>query len=100
VKLAEAARILRSKNAGPTMLTLDIMFDDPALFDRALTSTNLRADAIGRRFGCQPDAVRVIPYPLALALKIVLPRAILAGSPGDRDVYGAQQHGPLLDLEL
>jgi hypothetical protein len=33
-------------------------------------------------------------------LKIALPRNTVAGSPGDRDVYGAQQHTPLLGLEL
>ena len=32
------------------------------------------------------------------AIKYVLPRAIVAGSPGDGDVYGAQQHGPMLDI--
>ncbi len=100
LKLADAARVLRSKNAGPTLLTLDVMFDDPAMFARALSASDLRADAIARRYGCPAEAVRVVHYPPALALKIVLPRAVLAGSPGDRDVYGAQQHGPLLDLEL
>jgi hypothetical protein len=29
-----------------------------------------------------------------------MPRKIVSGSPGDRDVYGAQQHVPLLGLEL
>ena len=27
-------------------------------------------------------------------------RKVVAGDPGDRDVYGAQQHGPLLELDL
>jgi hypothetical protein len=43
---------------------------------------------------------RVIPCPAALAVKVVVPRRVVAGSPGDGDVYGAQQHGPLLDLAL
>ena len=47
-----------------------------------------------------PARVRVIPYPPANAIKIVIDRAVLAGTPGDRDVYGAQQHGPLLDVAL
>ena len=38
--------------------------------------------------------------PMALAIKVTLPRPIVAGTPGDRDVYGAQQHRPLLDIEL
>ena len=46
------------------------------------------------------DLARIVPVPAALALKIVLPRAITAGAPFDRDVYGAQQHGPLLAVRL
>jgi hypothetical protein len=29
-----------------------------------------------------------------------MPRGVTAGDPGDADAYGAQQHGPLLGLEL
>jgi hypothetical protein len=46
------------------------------------------------------SAVKVINYPLGRAIKIVVPRQIMAGDPGDRDVYGAQQHTPLLGLEI
>jgi hypothetical protein len=34
------------------------------------------------------------------AIKFTLPRKVCAGSPGDGDVYGAQQHGPLLGVML
>ena len=44
--------------------------------------------------------VELVRVPHALAIKINLPRPIIAGSPGDHDVYGAQQHVPLLDIEL
>jgi hypothetical protein len=100
MKLSESARIVRSKNAGPTLLTIDIMFDDPAAFERARRSPNMTAAAIAARYGLAPERVRVIAYAPADALKVVLHRATVAGTPGDRDVYGAQQHGPLLDLEL
>jgi hypothetical protein len=34
------------------------------------------------------------------AIKLTLPRRLCAGDPGDGDVYGAQQHAPLLELAL
>ena len=34
----------------------------------------------------------------SLAIKITCDRGLLAGSAGDRDVYGAQQHRRILDL--
>ena len=42
----------------------------------------------------------MLPYEPALAVKITLPREIMSGDVGDRDVYGAQQHAALLDIEL
>ena len=50
-----------------------------------------------------PAEVSIIPFEHALAIKITVPRTIGtrgSGSPGDRDVYGAQQHGPLLDIPI
>ena len=46
------------------------------------------------------NAVSVIPYDAALAIKITLPRLHPSGDPLDNDVYGAQQHAPLLGLEI
>ena len=100
MKLIDSARVVRSKNAGPTLLTSDILFDDPAAFERARRSANMTAAAIAARYGLAPESAQVIAYAPANALKVVLRRAVVAGTPGDRDVYGAQQHGPLLDIEL
>ena len=47
-----------------------------------------------------PEEVTIIPYAVGRAIKIVLARKIMAGDPGDFDVYGAQQHAPLLGIEL
>lgn len=98
MRLQDAARVIRSKNAGPTELTIDIMFTDLKLYERALQATSLRADVIAQLYGVH-DA-QVIPYPAATAIKIVIPRQVIAGTPGDTDVYGAQQHRPLLDIEI
>jgi hypothetical protein len=100
MKLSESARVVRSKNAGPTLLTIDILFDEEAAFERARRSPNMTAAAIAARYGLPPERARVIAYAPANALKVVLHRAVVAGTPGDRDVYGAQQHGPMLDIEL
>jgi hypothetical protein len=36
----------------------------------------------------------------ALGFKITMSRDISSGSVGDRDVYGAQQHAPLMKLSI
>jgi hypothetical protein len=100
-KLTDLAHIIRSKNAGPFELTLDILFrreeDFAAVRDRNL----ITREEIARRYGIDLDAVSaVIYFTPARAVKIVLARACASGSPGDTDVYGAQQHAPLLDMEI
>jgi predicted metallopeptidase len=100
MKLVDCARVIRSKNAGPTTLSLDLMFEDDARYQHALRSPSLTREAIAPLYGVPGEMVQVIPYAPALAIKIVLPRRTIAGDPGDKDVYGAQQHGPLLGIEL
>ncbi len=100
MKLVDAVRVIRSKNAGPLTLTIDLLFDDPVHYEQALAAASLTPAEIAQRYSVSENAVHVTAYPAALAIKIILDRKIVAGSPGDRDVYGAQQHGPLLEVEI
>ncbi|HMR34227.1 MAG TPA: DUF4387 domain-containing protein [Amaricoccus sp.] len=100
MKLIDAAKVIRSKNAGPLSLTIDLMFADEEGYRAASASPNLTAGAIARLYGISANTVAVIPYEAALAVKLVIDRPIVAGSPGDSDAYGAQQHTRLLDLDL
>ena len=100
MKLVDIARVIRSKNAGPTTLTVDLMFNDSSGFERALAASALKPEAIALLYGLEPSQVEVIAYPPAVAVKIVMDRRIVAGDPGDRDVYGAQQHAPLLGVDV
>ena len=99
-RLADHARIMRSKNAGPGLLTIDLFFDCDAGYADAIAADGLQTAAVAARYGVSANQVRVIPYPLARAIKITLDRPVTAGSPGDGDVYGAQQHALLLDVEI
>lgn len=96
--LSELAQAIRSKNAGPTLLTIDVLFADAQAFARGTAA--LTVAAVARCYGRAPREVRVMAVPSAHAIKIVLPRLVPAGAPGDRDAYGAQQHAPLLDLPV
>ena len=100
VPLSDLAPVIRSKNAGPTQLTLDLFFRDAQGYDRAQASPELTADAVASLYGLTEGSVRRYALPAIQALKFTLPRAVCAGSPGDGDVYGAQQHGPLLGLRV
>lgn len=101
--LYELATVLRSKNAGPFEITIDVMFDDEAAYRRVRDSEALSPQAIGTAYRIDPRRVRIIPFDRVLAIKVTLPRLSGergSGSVGDRDVYGAQQHGPLAGLTI
>jgi uncharacterized protein DUF4387 len=99
-RLVDLAQVVRSKNAGPLHVTLDVLFPDAASFALAAQSPALGREAIARLYGVDPATVQVIPFAAAHAIKVVMDRPIVAGSPGDADVYGAQQHRPLLGVVL
>ena len=98
--LYEMAQVLRSKNAGPFLITIDVMFSSMPEYDACVGSFALDRGRIGELYGVSGVDVRVYLFPQARAIKITLPRPVSSGGVGDRDVYGAQQHGPLGDLEI
>lgn len=98
--LRDLASVIRSKNAGPTQLTLDLFFPDADAYGRAQASPALTVAAVARLYGMPAAHVQRYAMPDIRALKFTMPRRIRAGSPGDGDVYGAQQHGPLLGVEV
>ena len=100
MQLQDLAQVVRSKNAGPRRITLDVIFRSDADYQRATQSEALIAEKIAPLYGVAVDAVTVINYPLGRAIKIVVARRIMSGDASDRDVYGAQQHTPLLRLEI
>ena len=48
----------------------------------------------------ESEIIGCFSFPAARAIKITAQRRCLAGNPGDRDVFGAQQHKTLLALKL
>ena len=99
-KLKDIAKACKSKNAGPFEITLDIMFDDAALFERVRATGVIDAALIARLYAVRQEQVLFTEYAPALAWKATLPRRIASGAIGDTDIYGAQQHAPLLDIEV
>jgi hypothetical protein len=100
MQLQDFAQVVRSKNAGPRRFTLDVIFRNDADYQRAAQSEALTAARLAPLYGVAAEAISIINYPLGRAIKIVVPRQIMSGDPGDRDVYGAQQHTPLLKIEI
>ena len=100
-KLSEIAKTIRSKNAGVDKITFDVIFEDRGTYERVRDSGALSRDAVCRIFGIEPARISDhVAFDPALAIKFTIYRVRPSGSPGDADVFGAQQYGPLLDLDV
>ena len=99
--LLELAKVIRSKNAGPFEVTFDIMFDDPAKYEQVKKSGVINAARIAELYRVRMDDVLVCrPYDPAIAFKVTIRRPVGSGDIQDRDVYGCQQHVPLMAIEV
>ena len=99
-RLGDIAKACKSKNAGPFELTLDIMFGDAATFERVRATGVITPALIARLYNVAESAVVFTEFPPAYAWKATIERRIPSGAVGDTDVYGAQQHAPLMDVQI
>lgn len=99
--ILEAAKVIRSKNAGPFELTFDIIFKDSQFFtmfkDKQIINHELIAGLLKI---AREDILNIIWFAPANAVKITIKRPMPSGAPGETDIYGAQQHAPLLAIEF
>jgi hypothetical protein len=97
--LYEIAKVLRSKNAGPFELTLDVLFDQFEDYQRVKKSGKITVGKICELYKISESEVRnLVFFDQALGIKITILRDVPSGTVGDRDVYGAQQHAPLMNI--
>ena len=99
-QLWELARLVRAKNAGPFTLTFDILFTDRASYEQVKRSGVINRALFARLYRVPEERVLFFEHDRALALKASIPRPVASGDPEDTDVFGGQQHGPLVNLEI
>jgi Domain of unknown function (DUF4387)/Acyclic terpene utilisation family protein AtuA len=88
------------ENSSPIELTIDVVFEDPDTFRRTKATSVLCPDLFARLYDVQAETVLFTPYDAAFVVKATLPRLVPAGDFDDTDVYGCQQHAPLLDVDV
>jgi hypothetical protein len=98
-KLVDLAKVLRSKNSGPFEITLDILFDNPESYNRVVAGNVINVETICQLYHLEPkDICNIVFYEKGLGIKVTYNRSVSSGTSRDRDVYGAQQHAPLMDI--
>ena len=94
--LKDLAVVIRSKNAGPYELTLDILLRSEEMFQKMRAADVISKKTIAELYRLpEDDVLSIVYFPNALAIKATIVRPLPSGALGERDVYGAQQHAPL-----
>jgi hypothetical protein len=100
-KLTDITSVIRSKNSGPYELTFDIMFKEYEVYKKIADAKVFNPPMFAKLYGIKENTVmEIINFDPAKAIKITIERPIPSGNLGETDVYGAQQHAPLMSLEL
>ena len=100
-KLTDVASVIRSKNSGPYELTFDVIFKDFELYER-VKAAKVFNEKMFAELDQIPlsDIIGVVHFDPAKAIKTTIVRPIPSGALGETDVYGAQQHAPLMKLSF
>ena len=100
-KLTDIASVIRSKNSGPYELTMDIIFNNFEDYEKVKQGGYINESLICKLYNVTPDQIiAIIAFDPAKAIKATIKRPLCSGDLGETDVYGAQQHAPLLDLKF
>ena len=96
--LGELARSVRSKNAGPFTVTVDIFCGSAAAYARIRAL--LTSERVAGVYRVEAERVRRFELPDLHVLKFSFPRPIRQGSRLDRDMHAAQYAVLLEELEV
>ena len=99
--LIDIASVIRSKNSGPYELTLDVIFKEFETYEAVKAAQAINRENFGRLYGIEKaDILHLVYFDPAKAVKVTIRRPIASGDLGETDVYGAQQHAPLMGMVI
>lgn len=100
-KLVDIAKTIRSKNAGVDKITFDVIFSTRQDYVRVRNSGALSRSRVAALYGIAEERISdFVEFDPGLAIKFTIYRLRPSGSPGDPDIFGAQQYAPLMGVEI
>jgi hypothetical protein len=98
--LFDLCSLIRSKNAGPFVLTFDLMFASRKNYELAKRTRAVTRQHFTGLYGVAEEDVTLVYHDAAMAIKASIPRPQVQGSLRDRDCYGGQQYVPLMAIPV
>lgn len=97
-QVAEIALKVRSKNAGPFWVTVDVFCGTQAAYDTLRMA--LKTEAIAALYHQPTQALKRFDIPDLNVIKFSFPRPVIQGHRSDRDMHGAQWSTLLAELKV
>lgn len=97
-KLGDVVEKVRSKNAGPFWLTIDIFCGSADAFERVVRGVS--TERIAQLFQTDAKALKRFDIPSLNVVKISLPRPAIQGTSADRDMHGASFAALVAEMTL
>jgi uncharacterized protein DUF4387 len=98
--VADLSLEVRSKNAGPFWVTMEVFLRAAAGYSIVADPAFLNATVIAGLYRVAADTVQIYRIPELNVVKISFPRPVVQGSLRDRDIHAGQHHVPLALLCL
>jgi hypothetical protein len=97
-KLGTIVEKVRSKNAGPFWLTIDLFCGTEEAFSRVCKE--LSTEQVGATFAANPADIKRFEIPSLNVVKFSMPRPTIQGAINDRDMHGASWAALLSEVSL
>ena len=96
--LGDVVEKVRSKNAGPFWLTIDIFCGTPEAFERV--SQGVSTERVAKLFLTAPENLKRFDIASLNVVKFSLPRPAVQGTREDRDMHGASWASLVAEMTL
>ena len=97
-KLRDLAQKVRSKNAGPFWITVDIFCGTADAFQSV--KNGLTTSDVARLFGTETQTMKRFDIPDLNVVKLSFPRPNVQGTIQDRDMHGASWAALLAEMDI
>lgn len=97
-ELGQLVQKIRSKNAGPFWLTIDLFCGSDAAYMQVVDS--LSTEQVAKTFAIDAATIKRFDIASLNVVKFSFPRPQIQGSITDRDMHGASWASLLAELEL
>jgi hypothetical protein len=99
-QVKDLAKYVRSKNAGPFWVTVEIFCDDDESYNTIKDSPNITREKVASLYNADAAKVKVFYVDNIRVIKFSFPRTMPSGHKYENDMHSGQQYIRLAETEI